>query len=264
MIQKREVYQYTFCPHKHKLEVIQKVDVPPTSRMVLGVLLHKIREVLENQEFTIIENINDAAFDQVIEAYNQQKLNVFKTAMKEKSQLVHQLSDEDLEYAKKDLDLLLYEKALRTMRVLQTYHIKKKELAEYVSPPWKYVRYPMKSKKLQLEGIADLIEHFGSFFYPVELKTGKPPREGIFLQDKYEVGCTALLVEDHFKVPVPVGVIEYTQLGERRPVRIDNALRDKVCEVRDCITDRIYPDKEYTEKCRSCEYVKVCWNDSDH
>jgi CRISPR-associated exonuclease Cas4 len=264
MILKREVYQYTYCPQKHKLQYTQKVNVPPTPQMVLGALLHKIREVLEDQEFTIIKDIDDITFEQVVQAYKRKKLDIFETAMKEKSQIVHQLSDEDCEYAKKDLDLLLYEKAVRTMRVFQAYQLKRGELAEYVSPPWKYVKYSMKSKKLQLAGIADLIEHFGSFFYPVELKTGKPPKEGIFMQDKYEVGCTALLVEDHFKVPVPVGFIEYTQLGERRPVRIDTTLRDQVLHVRDCITEGVYPEKEYTEKCGPCEYVKVCWDDSNH
>jgi CRISPR-associated exonuclease Cas4 len=265
VVLKREIYQYTFCPEKHRLQYAEGIAVPPTKEMILGVLLHATREILEREEHAILKKIGrDFSFDTILREYKDKKEAILKSAVKKKASLVHQLSEEDLDFAGQDLDLLLHEKAVKTKRVLQTHPLDRETLAEYLSPPWKYVKYEMSAKKMKLQGTADLIEHFGSFFYPVEIKTGKPPEEGVFKQDRIEIGCVALLMEGHFRVPVPVGFVEYTRIGERRPVRIDEKLKRKVLEVRDLILERKYPEKEYTGKCAACEYRGVCWDDPDN
>lgn len=260
MISKREIYQYGFCPEKHKLQYVKKVDTSPTREMALGLLLHCTREILEKEEYSIVKRIEkDFSFENVLREYKMKKNMVFEAAAKKKSHEVQILSEEDLAFAREDLDLLLHEKAVRTKRVLTSYNLDKGDLAEYVSPPWKYIKYEMKARKMKLKGTADRIEHFGSFFYPVEIKTGTPPQENVFKPDKLETGCTALLMEDHFKIPVIVGFVEYTKIWERRPVRIDEKLKRDVFQVRDSILEKEYPQKEYTKKCFPCEYKGVCW-----
>ncbi len=265
IVSKREIYQYAFCPEKHRLQYVKKVDVPPTREMVLGVLLHATREILGKEEYSILKKVKeDFSFKDILKEYKSRKNDLFELAMKKKASLVHRLSEEDLDFAREDLHLLLYEKALRAKRVLQSHNLKEDDLAVYISPPWKYIKYEMKAKKMNLQGIADLIEHFGSFFYPVEIKTGTPPAENVFKPDKLETGCVAVLTEDHFKVPVVVGFVEYTRVWERRPVRIDEKLKTDVITTRDLILKQEYPEKGYTKKCPTCEYRGVCWDDSDN
>jgi CRISPR-associated exonuclease Cas4 len=265
VVLKREIYQYTFCPEKHRLQYAEGIAVPPTNKMILGVLLHATREILEREEHAILKRVEkDFSFDTILEEYKGKKEAIFKSAMKKKASLVHRLSEEELDFAEEDLDLLLHEKAVKAKRVVQTHLLDREPLAEYLSPPWKYVKYEMSAKKVRLQGTADLIEHFGSFFYPVEIKTGHAPEENMFKPDRMEIGCVALLMEDHFKVPVPVGFVEYTRIGERRPVRIDEKLKRTVLHVRDLILEKDYPEKEYTGKCTACEYRGVCWDDSNN
>jgi CRISPR-associated exonuclease Cas4 len=263
VISKRELYQYGFCPEKHNLCYVKQISVLPTKEMILGRLLHYTRELVEKEEYAIVKSIGrDFSFDNILDKYKKRKEILFKAAVK-KSHVIHRLSEEDLTCAQKDLDLLLHEKAVRTTRILQWCHCEKRELAVIVSPPWKYINVELTSKKLNLKGHADRIEHCGPFFYPVEIKTGTPPVY-VFSQDRLEIGCTALLMEDYFKIPVVVGYVEYTRIGERRPVPIDEKLRKDVVTVRDSIAKRTYPQKEYTKKCGVCEYNRVCWNDSDN
>ena len=265
IVSKRELYQYTFCPEKHKLQYAEKVAVPPTREMVLGVLLHATREILEKVEYSILKQVTkDFSLEDILREYKSREHDLFALAMKKKASLVHRLKEEDLDFAREDLNLLLHEKALKAKRVLQTHNWKRTGLAEYIAPPWKYIKYEMKAKKLKLQGAADSIEHFGSFFYPVEIKTGKPPEESVFKQDKIELGCVALLVEDHFRIPVVVGFVEYTQIWERRPVKIDDNLKKTVFKIRDLILEQKYPARERMGTCSRCEYRGVCWDDSDN
>lgn len=265
IVSKREIYQYSYCPEKHKLQYVEKIDAPPTREMVLGVLLHATREILEREEYTIVKKVRkDFSFGDILEEYKNKQDAILEGALKKKASLVHILLKEDLDFAREDLTLLLHEKAIKTKRVLQCYNLEKGDLAVYVSPPWKYVRHEMKAKKMKLQGTADCIEHFGSFFYPVEIKTGKPPKENVFKQDKLEIGCVALLMEDHFRVPIPVGFVEYTQIWERRPVRMDENLKKNIFRIRDSILEHKHPEKEYTQKCLSCEYRGVCWDDPNN
>lgn len=265
MVEKREIYQYSYCPEKHKLQYRENVDVPPTKEMVLGVLLHTTREILEREEYSILKGIEKGfSFNDILKEYKKKKEEIFEYSVKKKASLVHNLSDEELDFAREDLELLLHEKAIKTKRILSSYNVEKDNLAEFLCPPWKYVRYEMRSRKMKLRGTVDLIEHFGSFFYPVEVKTGKPPEGSVFKPDRLEVGCSTLLMEAHFKIPVPVGFVEYTRIWERRPVRIDEKLKETVLRVRDLILKEKYPEKEQTGKCAVCEYRGVCWDDSDN
>jgi CRISPR-associated exonuclease Cas4 len=96
-------------------------------------------------------------------------------------------------------------------------------------------------------------------FYPVELKTGKPPLEGVYPSHQIQLGFSAQLIERKFEITVPLGFIEYAQINELRPTLITEDLRDEVEAAKDeirRINGGYIPPK--IRNCEKCEYRKVC------
>lgn len=70
MIVKREIYQYTCCLEKHGLPYV-KVKVLPSKEMVLGILLHTPRNILE-KEYSILKRVKkNSSFEDVVKEYKE-------------------------------------------------------------------------------------------------------------------------------------------------------------------------------------------------
>ena len=102
-------------------------------------------------------------------------------------------------------------------------------------------------------------------YYPVLLKSGKPPLKGVWNSDAIELVSHAILIEEEFDGDVYVGFVDYEKIGDRRPVVMDVELRktyfDIIHEVKEIIDNKKMPKikKEY-KKCEKCEYKDMCKN----
>ncbi|HDM22510.1 MAG TPA: Dna2/Cas4 domain-containing protein, partial [Methanomicrobia archaeon] len=108
-------------------------------------------------------------------------------------------------------------------------------------------------------GEIDRIIRAKNEFYPVEIKTGKPPVEGVYYSHKIQACFSTILVENRFKIPVRLSFVEYTQLNEMRPVFIDEDLKKDVLRMTNEISkinEGYIPSK--INRCKTCEYKGVC------
>ena len=100
-------------------------------------------------------------------------------------------------------------------------------------------------------------------YYPVTLKSSKPPIRGVWDQDVLELVAHAILLEDEFETEVYVGFVDYEKIGDRRPVVMDvnlrKALFEVIREVKEIIENKKLPKvRKSPKKCEKCEYNNIC------
>jgi len=122
------------------------------------------------------------------------------------------------------------------------------------------------SEALGLSGRVDLVvwDETGGVprLYPVEFKhTWHDPG----LHWRYQLLCYAMLLEEHYRIPVPRGFfylvprrqlvpVQFTPTARLHLRRVLSAIRRTLAE------QRIPPLTRRTERCRDCEYRNYCWS----
>ncbi len=155
--------------------------------------------------------------------------------------------------------------ALKTKQAMTILDKHAFEITDMFFPNCMY-SYLIKDKTLDMIGICDKIEIVDGKYYPVLLKSGKPPLKGVWNQDAIELVANAILIEEEFRTDVYVGFVDYEKIGDRRPVIMDVDLRkayfDILRDVKEIIDNKKMPNvKKSDKKCEKCEYHDICIKD---
>lgn len=131
---------------------------------------------------------------------------------------------------------------------------------------------PIVSRKLGLQGIADVVEYqlsengiclpgrSGSWqVRPVEYKRGRPK---IDERDEVQLCAQAMCLEEMMNVHIERGDMFYHEIRRRVPVTLTSELRDLVIslssEMHSLFIKRITPPAERGIYCRSCSLNNIC------
>ncbi|WP_442755944.1 CRISPR-associated protein Cas4 [Methylocystis sp. JAN1] len=123
---------------------------------------------------------------------------------------------------------------------------------------------PLSCRRLQLAGVADLVEYHkseaGEIPYPVEYKRGKPK---LHRADEAQLCGQALCLEEMTGLSIPEGALFYEQTRRRVVVRFDAELRtltERVArELREIIIAGATPPAQYEKrKCDPCSLIELC------
>lgn len=131
---------------------------------------------------------------------------------------------------------------------------------------------PLASKRLNLSGVADLVEfHLAEeagagqeIAFPIEYKRGKPK---LHRADEVQLRAQALCLEEMTGSPVPEGALFYAETKRRLVVPFDAPLRRLTEEVaRDLqavFDSRVTPPPTLRrERCRTCSLIELCRPDT--
>lgn len=117
---------------------------------------------------------------------------------------------------------------------------------------------PVWSRRLGLQGKADLIEFRPEGPYPVEYKVGR--RHGIY--PDLQLCAQALCLEEMLGVPVRRGAVFYRAVRRRHEVVFDERLRRQTVEairaIRTMLREGQLPEAPNDARCRNCSLVDAC------
>ena len=128
---------------------------------------------------------------------------------------------------------------------------------------------PVRSERLGLYGIADLVERrengasaaasADDMVYPVEYKRGSPKVED---WDRAQLCAQAMCLEEMFSISVPEGAIFYGETRRRDIIQITEELRKEVkdmfLEMHQYYERQYTPRVKYTKACNSCSLKNIC------
>ncbi|WP_375553878.1 CRISPR-associated protein Cas4 [Roseovarius mucosus] len=119
---------------------------------------------------------------------------------------------------------------------------------------------PLASKRLNLTGVADLVEFQDESPFPVEYKRGKPK---LHHADEAQLCAQALCLEEMTGQPVPTGALFYAQTKRRVTVPFDAPLRALteaiIADLAAVLTSRrTPPPTPHRTRCRACSLLELC------
>ncbi len=95
---------------------------------------------------------------------------------------------------------------------------------------------PLRSFRLGIAGVADVVEKRGDTLTPVEYKRGRPKAHRA---DEVQLCAQALCLEEMFGVSVPEGVLFYGAARRRHSVVIDAELRTLTIQIAENVRDMV-------------------------
>lgn len=259
---------YTYCKRKLYLEYVLKFAEPPKDSLVKGSIRHQATDKANKQEKTIIISIQE-------KDGNEEILNKYT---KEYSKILHETINKNKENLRKVklTQIDAYDQSWQhfknqaQIRAENVYQFKKQtklfgqELWQKLTPKIKS-EIRIESQKLGLKGIIDVLEVFRDKLIPLELKTGKTPKEGVWPGHKIQLAAYMLLLSEKYNTPIKEGFIEYLDTKEKREITMNPMLAEEVInitkEVKEMLKSTQIPNINISEnKCATCGLKQQCYN----
>lgn len=127
----------------------------------------------------------------------------------------------------------------------------------------KYFNVYLKDPKIGLVGLIDYFEYDGNEAFPIEIKSGNQPPDGIDNPHKLQVAAQAILIEKGFDFLVKKVRIFYSKEQEmvEYPIKIEDKLRvlrliDEIHQM--LMTEKIPEPTIHEGKCVDCECKLYC------
>ena len=261
MIKISSIKQHMYCPMK--LYIKTHIDANENKDYQLAGEIKKlkidienliqknIRKVKKNMVLSEIENVLSENIDPYIKSTTKsiKSINIGLEA----SQI-----NEIIDNAYFNIKIT----ALKTKQAMTILDKHAFEIIDMFFPNCMY-SYLIKDQSLGVIGMCDKIEIVDGKYYPILLKSGKPPVKGVWDSDAIELVANAILIEEEFGNDVYVGFVDYEKIGDRRPVVMDVELRkayfNVLREVKEIINNKKKPNvKKTARKCEKCEYKDIC------
>ncbi|MDD4877714.1 MAG: CRISPR-associated protein Cas4 [Candidatus Nanoarchaeia archaeon] len=256
---------YLYCARKVYMNNVLRIYGQKRKEAVSGTIMHAVIEHVNNNEKEIVEAIESPVLED-IEIHYRANYNKALSAILDKSNIELERLKHKKENAMAEVwPVLLEEAKLRARNVhefMQKHNVIGKELWERLAP--KYVsEVSVASFALGLRGRIDRVEkHSEDCLIPLEMKTGKAPKEGLWDNHRIQLAAYILLLKEKYP-NVNEGYVEYLDIGERRQVVlnpfIENEVRELVSKVKVLVSSAVPPEKESNKaKCTKCELREQC------
>src|SRR3990167_10886369 len=222
---------YLYCPRMLFLQKVLAVEEPPKESLVLGSLRHEIYDFINKSEQKIVSSIMEKMqYIQLLGAYKSHYSKILKEKIIQNKPKIREVNLNIVDVFKKTWPLILNEAELRAKNIFDfvvKHNVYGNELWEKLTP--KIIsEKSVESEKLQLKGIIDRIEVYENSYVPIELKTGKMPKEGVWPGHRIQIAAYALLLEEKFKTSVKEGFIYYMDAKESRHIAINPFMKEEI------------------------------------
>lgn len=269
MLSVTHLSSYLYCQRKLYLQQVLGLYEPPKEALIKGSIRHKVYENINLAERELVTSIKKAtALDDLKGKYHQKYREILIEVIKQNKDELKKFNLLPQELFKRTWPLILAESESRAAAVhkfILKHNLFGEELWEKLTPKIES-ELRITSEELGLKGVIDQIEIYKEGFVPVELKTGKSPKEGIWPGHKIQLIAYALLLEEKFKTQVKEGFVHYLDARERRHIALNPfmkiELKELIGKVNGLLNSDELPSFEKNQnKCVSCGIKEDCYNE---
>jgi len=251
-----DITEYLYCPRKVYLKLVKGIRFPPTKKMILGMLRHKVFDIFNKNEQVLVSGIKTKTEEKEIKKLYENLINnITKETLLLNQNLASKFDINKEEFSSSVLKTSIPEINLRIPAIINTINsgFLGKELWRNLKPKY-LTEFKIESFNLGLRGRIDRIK-FEDFPVPIERKS----REKIYESDKIQLAGYALLLQEEFGRKVDSGIIEI--MGKEEQVILDENLKNQVLEIAEKIRN-LQEDNAFTpsnfQKCENCEFRQDC------
>ena len=262
---------YLFCSRKLFLQQVLALKEPPKESTVLGSLRHEIYDFINQNEEKIVTSIKEKIqYNEIISIYKSFYSKILREKIIKNKSRIKEVDLDIVDVFKRTWPLILGEAETRAKNIsgfIQKYNVYGRDLWEQLTP--KIIsEIRIDSNRLQLRGIVDKVEIHENCYVPIELKTGKMPKEGVWPGHRIQIAAYSMLIEEKFKTNVKEGFIQYLDAKETKRIVINPYMRQEIMtlikEVQDLLENKKLPEYcENKNKCTNCGLRETCYNESE-
>ena len=262
---------YLYCPRKLFLQKVLAVEEPPKESLVLGALRHEIYDFVNQAEEKIVTSIKKKIqYNELITIYKQFYSKALRERVIKNKSRIKEVNLDIVDVFKRTWPLILEEAETRAKNIfdfIQKYDVYGKELWKKLIP--KIIsELRVGSDELQLKGIIDRIEIYENGYVPIELKTGKMPKEGVWPGHRIQIAAYAMLLEEKFKTQIKEGFVSYLDAKETRHIAINPFMKEEILnlikEVQNLLKNHNLPNYcENRNKCTNCGLRDTCYDEAE-
>jgi len=250
------------------LQQVLKLEEPEREDAVIGSIRHETYDLINKNEKDIVISIQrKVPKEDIQDLYKLHYSEHLRKAIRYHKERLETLGINLGDVFKSLWPLIMEESLTRGNNVynfIETHLVFGEKLWELLIP--KVVsEFKIISRKLELIGIIDQVEHWQTGLVPVEIKTGNAPSIGIWPGHKMQIIAYAMLLEDHYKRPVKEGFVFYLDSKEKRHVAINPfmkyELKETITKVKSTLSSKELPDFTTSKnKCNKCGLREKCYN----
>ena len=262
---------YLFCERKLFLQQVLALKEPPKESTVLGTLRHEIYDFINQSEEKIVTTIKEKIqYNELIAKYKKFYSRSLREKIIKNKSKIKNVNLDIVDVFKRTWPLILDEAETRAKNIfdfIQKYHVYGLELWEKLTP--KIIsEIRLDSNNLQLKGIVDKVEIYEDGYVPIELKTGKMPKQGMWPGHRIQIAAYAMLIEEKFKTNVKEAFVYYLDAKETRHISINPFMKQEIInlvkEVQELLKNQNIPDYcENKNKCINCGLRNTCYNEEE-
>lgn len=262
---------YLYCPRKLFLQQVLSLEEPPKESLVLGSLRHEIYDFINQAEERIVSSITQQMqYDGLISLYKAFYSKALRERIIKNKSKIKEVNLDIVEVFKKTWPLILGEAETRANNIfifIKKNNVYGKELWARLTP--KIIsEQRIESDVLQLKGIIDRIEVYENGYVPIELKTGKMPKEGTWPGHRIQIAAYAMLLEEKYNTKIKEGFIYYLDAKETRHIAINPFMKEEIValvrDVQNLLKNHAPPEySENKNKCANCGLRQTCYNEPE-
>lgn len=247
---------WTHCPRQFYVSYVLGIEEAPKDVMILGLIKHKLHEDIAKEEQKIITELKKT--DKVQEKLHATYIQILQRIVTEHSNALRTVKVPLITAFQKAVPIVKFEAEDKANIILPLLEkgLTGEELWNAITPKIK-TEYSLQSEKLGLKGRIDRLECHEAKILPVELKSGNPPKEGVWDGHRIQATAYAMMLEDKFNVQVPEAIIHYVDHNSKRTIVINPFMREEVIETANKVK-KCLETKELPEGCGKCPACEQC------
>lgn len=261
---------YLYCPRKVYLQNVLKFSEPTRESTLKGTVKHMVFSAFTERESSVVSSIRpEHSFGDIKKLYEGVFEQELKNVIIQKKRAILRLRMEPDDFYHKVWPVFEADLDSRVKALWDFIQQEKKygrELWESLTPKTKS-EYSIESESLGLNGSVDQVLVYTNGIVPLEIKSSKPPEEGLWPGHKIQLAAYMVLLGDKFQTEIKKGIIYY--LGEEfRDLYMNPFLKNDVLKTKDLVnkllnSTNLPPIPKKENRCNRCGLRKHC-HDEDY
>ncbi len=267
MISVTTLSSYLYCPRSVYLTNVLKVVRVPKKAIIKGTIKHNTFDQINKIQENIVKNIQSKDINEIFKIYNHNYSQALRSVIISNKGMLRKVELPLIDAFKQMWPLFKKESEFITKHVYEfiTIHgVLGEKLWDMLLPKIKS-EVRIKSKELELKGVIDKLEIFPTKVIPIEMKSGKMMRKGLWPGHRIQLGAYLLMLQQKYIKTIESGFIHYIDHNEKRELVMNPFLSKEVIDVRDKAKDVLespnLPDFcENKNKCNACSLKSICYS----
>lgn len=256
---------YLYCPRSVYLTNVLKVTKPAKKAMVKGSIKHNTFDDINKLQEKIVKNIKSKEINDIFSLYIQNYSAALRSAIISNKIMLKQAGLPLTDAFREMWPIFKKESELMTRHVhnfIAAHNVLGDELWELLTPKIKS-EIRIESKDLELRGIIDRLEIHGTKIIPIELKSGKMPKEGLWPGHRVQLAAYLMMLQEKYIKTITSGFIHYIDTDEKRELILNPFISQEVIEIKDKVKELLQSKSlpgicKNKNKCDACSLKTIC------